>query len=587
MATSSEAQDRKSLVDSRHAHYDNQYSGDDLQCESRSDGVESPAADTLGKTRESVARKSWRRATQKLLEKRRAEYECPKVHAVIEKAREATLQGNSQEEPMRAPSTLTMLGGAVGSKLQAQFPSVARKNERQPLTDCSTAETFINLKLIEWDKDESGTFDVDEVQIAMAELRVVQQSLSSLKTNMLMCSCLLFFGVGILMGVAAIILLMTQQTHVSDGSQVLAPRRGAGFEEVVTTTESTGEETLMNILDFDGPSDQWATTDEDLRELHTVSFGTSDNVSYHLSVAEVIRIDTGPSGSADKVEILSTSGHSLRLWESVGQLEVKWSGSSLWQALNAENLASSRRATSSDLNFDEEDLLQDNLEYDPNRPDMFEPPAMPRRAKGVSSTSAVAQRGSYGMSGRMSGIGVARMGHVGHTGGSSSAWRSCSCQVLLSKGNLYHDTQGETVILSVMNSWLTAIDGVSSISLMGDEACRMKVMINGTEQSFQYTVGEWENNLPTGDSNIEKVKMHCGGSAAKFRYTNTGSAKHSCARCYVPWGELCEQHCNIGECYYQSGAYVRCNCRAQQHVHAIVTILLLASAAWRITANGA
>merc|ERR1712118_98669 len=100
------------------------------------------------------------------------------------------------------------------------------------------------------------------------------------------------------------------------------------------TTQSRENGGLGDLLKFDPVTDQWLITDQQLQNIDQVSFSTTSGAFWNLDVAEIIRIDTGNNANTvDKVEIVTTGGHKVKLWEDAPDLEIQWSGSTMWEKI--------------------------------------------------------------------------------------------------------------------------------------------------------------------------------------------------------------------------------------------------------------
>lgn len=142
---------------------------------------------------------------------------------------------------------------------------------------------------------------------------------------------------------------LTKTTEVPDSGEMRAINKNSkkpGLTELVTTTESRGTMSMLTMLDFDNTTDQWTIDESQLREMDKVSFLDSNKTYYNFDVAQLLRIDSGKNGTNDKLEIMTTSGTQLRMWESIGELEVKWPSSSMWEVLERHNSTNSGRLLS-------------------------------------------------------------------------------------------------------------------------------------------------------------------------------------------------------------------------------------------------
>lgn len=207
-------------------------------------------------------------------------------------------------------------------------------------TKCYDKKTddWVKLKLKLWDKDQNQSFSKEEVDAAMEELKEAEEDLADLKWIFIKLFSFLIVFLIFISGAGAIAFAMTKETTV-EGEGLSAPNptsKKPGMTELVTTTEAHGNFSLLNLLDFDNTTDQWLFDEAKLRELDKVSFSDENQTYYNLDVAELIRIDSGPTGGAnDKLEILTTSGTRLRVWESVGELEVLYPEEPMWSTATA------------------------------------------------------------------------------------------------------------------------------------------------------------------------------------------------------------------------------------------------------------
>jgi hypothetical protein len=194
-------------------------------------------------------------------------------------------------------------------------------------------DAWCKLKLAEWDKDDDGVFTTDEVELAMEQLSEMHSMIADMKWRFIYMFLLVLLSVGVLGGVGAIVLAMSRDTEVPDTGEIRAENPNSlkpSMTELVVTTESKADVGLSNLLTYNEDTDLWTIDDDSLRSLQVASF-LREGSFYNLELAEVIRIDSGSSGNNDKVEMTSTSGVKLRIWESVGDLEVLWKGATMWE----------------------------------------------------------------------------------------------------------------------------------------------------------------------------------------------------------------------------------------------------------------
>jgi len=139
-----------------------------------------------------------------------------------------------------------------------------------------------------------------------------------------------------------------------------------GGKSVLSTAKSRTADGLGHVLRFDGVSDDWSMTDDQLREVDVVSFTDDAGIFYHMDIAQIQRYDSGPIGAdADKLEVLTVPGHELRFWESVGTLELKFAGTTLWTTINTAEDPATRRL---------QDLVVADESMEPTSVAAFEPP---------------------------------------------------------------------------------------------------------------------------------------------------------------------------------------------------------------------
>jgi len=220
----------------------------------------------------------------------------------------------------------------------------------------------VKLKLAEWDTDHNGKFSQEEVSAAMDELRNVQGSYHGLKHNIIKLLGVMLMFLGGMIAIVLIVVTMTNQVEISGGAEMRVPveegkpigqmnaivdRHKSAQRFLVEMTESQDSGGLEDFLDYDNVTDQWLIADIQLRKIDRISFRTSEGSFYNLGVAQIIRVDGGRSGTNDQINIITSGLDKLRLWESVGQLEVKWFNSStMWEPVlmdKAPNSGTGRR----------------------------------------------------------------------------------------------------------------------------------------------------------------------------------------------------------------------------------------------------
>jgi len=120
-------------------------------------------------------------------------------------------------------------------------------------------ENFIKIKLVEWDKDQSGCFSPDEVVVAMEELRDMQEKHAHLKWNILVCLVVLLLFLGTMVGAVALVLALTTDVEVDGGGSMRAPIKGsdksAGKTQtaIVETTQNSETSGLLDMLNLIRP----------------------------------------------------------------------------------------------------------------------------------------------------------------------------------------------------------------------------------------------------------------------------------------------------------------------------------------------
>lgn len=240
---------------------------------------------------------------------------------------------------------------ATIQKVKDGRDNIPEDQETEPAVD-----VFIKAKLKEWDKDHSGRFTVEEVEVAMAQLHGTMRRLASLKLQVVACSVVLAFALILMLGAAAIALTLAKNTEV--GANGALRRSGTGTNLVMAP--DGGVDDLPSILSFDASSDQWSLDDAALRSLDAFSF-TSNGTFYHMQIAELVRFDSGPGGDADGLDIITDGGHRLRFYEMAdgfSDLEVKWRGTSMWVPAGAGTSSGGRllEAAGGEAAEEEDDL---------------------------------------------------------------------------------------------------------------------------------------------------------------------------------------------------------------------------------------
>lgn len=195
-------------------------------------------------------------------------------------------------------------------------------------------EMWIKMKVNTWDKDANGKFTVEEVQAAMADLQDTEHRLAGMKMRFIGVFGFILLFTMVVCGAVAVILAVTKNTEVPESGELRTSNpdsKKPKQTELVVTTQSRGTIDWNNMLDFDTTTDQWLISDIALRDLDKVAFWHQNQSYYNFEVAEVIRTDSGPGGTNDKLEITTTGGVKMRIWESIGQLEVLWPNSNMWE----------------------------------------------------------------------------------------------------------------------------------------------------------------------------------------------------------------------------------------------------------------
>jgi len=236
--------------------------------------------------------------------------------------------------------------------------TLGKTNEAADIKLDPEIEGWIRLKLFEWDADRSGAFNHEEVAAAMDELRDVQQRHRALKWNIMFCFGTLLVFVGVMVGAVFIVMLVTKDVQVGNDAGMTAkvPNTKPAQKSIIETTQSRNEGGLGDLLDYDEATDQWLLSEDHLRSIDQVSFKNVNGSFFNLDLAELIRIDSGAAGTIDndQVNMLTTGGHQVRIWASIGELEIKWEGTGMWETVAAPGSSGGR------LLDEEEDGLEPN-----------------------------------------------------------------------------------------------------------------------------------------------------------------------------------------------------------------------------------
>jgi len=203
---------------------------------------------------------------------------------------------------------------------------------------------------------------------------------------------------------------VSQDVHVG---RLEAAHPGEFGRPVVLTTQEHSQQSMMNMLSFDMMTNEWVVSDSALRELDTVAFELTNGSFYHFEVVEVVRQDSGADGETDKLEIATSSGTHLRLWEALGSLEARWPGSSMW-----ENV---------DINDDPRELLDVDQNGAPTEVDP------PESGRSLRPPGRLLAKGAGGVG---AGTGMGR-GGVGGVGGVGMGGRTAIYSGVI-VGSMYH-----------------------------------------------------------------------------------------------------------------------------------------------------
>jgi len=150
--------------------------------------------------------------------------------------------------------------------------------------------------------------------------------------------------------------------HVRQGGEFtsLASNETEKNRSILAVTQAEEHSGIRELLAFNHLTDQWNVTEEELRHISTVSFSDREGKFHFLHVAHIVRLDAGKDAASDgdKLEVLTTGGHRIRYWESIGELEVKWyDHTTSLQSREWETLSLGRRLA--DEPFSELDLPPD------------------------------------------------------------------------------------------------------------------------------------------------------------------------------------------------------------------------------------
>lgn len=227
-------------------------------------------------------------------------------------------------------------------------------------------ENWIKMKLIEWDADKTGTFSREEVEDAIEELRDAEKKLANMKMAFILAFSLFFIVLTCSLGAVAIVLTLTKEVNVGEGAEMRVKAEGdqKGKTQLITTTPGKGTMNLLTMLQFDGTSDKWMITDDQLVEMDSLSFTShlnSEPQFYHFMISELIRVDSGSTGSSDKVDIVTDAGHQIRVREGYNDIEVKWAGDTMWQDVQATRRLTEVSGDAED-EYDWEDVLHNSVQ---------------------------------------------------------------------------------------------------------------------------------------------------------------------------------------------------------------------------------
>eukprot|EP00747_Dinoflagellata_sp_TGD_P196286 gnl/TRDRNA2_/TRDRNA2_66171_c0_seq1.p1 gnl/TRDRNA2_/TRDRNA2_66171_c0~~gnl/TRDRNA2_/TRDRNA2_66171_c0_seq1.p1 ORF type:complete len:327 (-),score=53.30 gnl/TRDRNA2_/TRDRNA2_66171_c0_seq1:103-1083(-) len=245
-------------------------------------------------------------------------------------------------------------------------------------------EVFIKAKLMEWDKDQSGCYNAEEVSAAMQELQAVQEALAQIKWQLMGGGGIATFGIVIAVVIAVIATSVTRTTTLGeDGEMQAIDNKGIAL---VTTPSRTKMFSLEDALAWNEEAKRWTVDDNVLRDLQEISFTTVNDTFYKLQIAEIIRTDGELVNSelGDKLDIMTVGGHRIRLWESTGEMEVRFLGGH-WELVFDHGHEHRRLGDEAKASEDENEW--EEVAYDYSKKDYpvsIEPP-LARRTKGHGS----------------------------------------------------------------------------------------------------------------------------------------------------------------------------------------------------------
>lgn len=251
----------------------------------------------------------------------------------------------------------------------------------------------MKAKLSKWEVSANeGIVIPDDVDAAMAELHRVALGVQTTKKYLAIITGACGLAVLFLVGV------VTSTVDLSSWGQLDDSRPSWNCKPLLIKTQDHSMESMKSKLSVDQLTDEWTVSSNALRDLDAVTFELANGSYYDKDVVEVIREDSGPDAEGDKLEIVTSDGGRLRMWEAVGTLEAKWPGTPMWETLNMND------APREDLDVD---LGGRPAEYDPPEGGSLRPPGR-LLAKGAGGGTA-----GYGAAGR----GVGGVGARGAMGG--------------------------------------------------------------------------------------------------------------------------------------------------------------------------
>eukprot|EP00929_Paragymnodinium_shiwhaense_P004617 TRINITY_DN105720_c0_g1_i1.p1 TRINITY_DN105720_c0_g1~~TRINITY_DN105720_c0_g1_i1.p1 ORF type:complete len:333 (-),score=88.31 TRINITY_DN105720_c0_g1_i1:248-1246(-) len=254
-------------------------------------------------------------------------------------------------------------------------------------------------KLLEWDKGQTGKLDADDVNKAMAELREAKKKADWLRKFFIIVGSAVPITLLLAFAFTYAFQEFSDQWEGSIDDRLNAAKPHLGVKDVVISTQEHGIRSVKSMLSFDLMNEEWSVSDDALREMDTVSFELSNGTYYHLDIIEVERRDGARSGQeSDKLEIFTRQGAKLRLWASMGTLEIKWPWSSMWEVLDVTG--DGREGLDVDMTGEDTD------HEPPERHAGMKPPerllATARRGKGTSMAGGVGSGFSRGHTGATS-----------------------------------------------------------------------------------------------------------------------------------------------------------------------------------------